>query len=88
MSAPIRVLIADDHELVRTGFTMILGSEPDIEVVGEACDGEEAVTRSRTLAPDVVLMDVQMPVVDGIEATRRIAHDLTDCRVAHPHDLR
>ncbi len=68
----IRVLIADDQALVRRGFRMILETEPDLEVVGEAADGEEAVALSRRLHPDVVLMDVRMPGVDGIEATRAI----------------
>jgi DNA-binding NarL/FixJ family response regulator len=68
----IRVLIADDQALMRGGFRMILESQPDIEVVGEARDGEEAVAQCRRLAPDVVLMDVRMPRLDGIEATRQI----------------
>jgi DNA-binding NarL/FixJ family response regulator len=69
----IRVLLADDQSLVRAGFRMILGAEPDIEVVGEAADGREAVALARATAPDVVLMDVRMPEIDGIEATRQIA---------------
>jgi DNA-binding NarL/FixJ family response regulator len=68
----IRVLLADDQSLVRAGFRMILKGEPDMEVVGEAGDGREAAGRAERLAPDVVLMDVRMPEVDGIEATRRI----------------
>src|ERR687883_1512930 len=68
----IRILIVDDQALVRAGFRMILEAEEDIEVVGEAADGREAVEAATTLAPDVVLMDVRMPEVDGIEATRRL----------------
>jgi DNA-binding NarL/FixJ family response regulator len=68
----IRVLLADDQALVRGGFRMILDAKDDIEVVGEADDGEAAVTLAHRLRPDVVLMDVRMPYVDGIEATRRI----------------
>ena len=69
----IRVLLADDQALVRAGFRLILGAEPDIEVVGEAADGREAVALARRVEPDVVLMDIRMPEVDGIEATRQIA---------------
>ena len=68
----IRVLLADDQRLVRSGFRMILGADADLEVVGEAGDGVEAVAAARELQPDVVLMDVRMPRVDGIEATRQI----------------
>lgn len=67
-----RVLLVDDQALVRAGFRMILKAEPEIEVAGEAGDGAEAVALARELSPDVVLMDVRMPVLDGIEATRRI----------------
>ncbi len=68
----IRVLLADDQSLVRAGFRMILSDEHGIEVVGEAGDGIEAVSQARTLEPDVVLMDIRMPALDGIEATRQI----------------
>lgn len=68
----IRILVADDQQLVRSGFRMILRSDPALEVVGEAADGVEAVSLARELRPDVVLMDVRMPRVDGIEATRQV----------------
>ncbi len=71
----IRVLVADDQALVRAGFRAILEGQDDLEVVGEAADGGEAVTIARELQPDVVLMDVRMPGVDGIEATRRLTRN-------------
>ncbi len=77
MSAPVRVLLVDDQHLVRTGFRVILEVEDDIEVVGEAADGQRAVSMATALRPDVVLMDVEMPVLDGLEATRRITADAT-----------
>ncbi|HEY6738876.1 MAG TPA: response regulator transcription factor [Actinopolymorphaceae bacterium] len=70
--SPVRVLLADDQPLLRTGFKMILETEPDIVVVGEASDGNAAVAESRALQPDVVLMDIRMPHLDGVEATRQI----------------
>ena len=71
----IRILIADDQALVRAGFRMILDAEEDIDVVGEASDGNEAVAQAKRLDPDVVLMDIRMPELDGIEATRRVIAD-------------
>ncbi|MFC4586149.1 response regulator [Sphaerisporangium corydalis] len=76
MSSPppaIRIVVADDHPVVRTGFAELLGTQPDFTVVGTASDGAEAVRACRELSPDVVLMDVRMPGMDGIEATRRLA---------------
>lgn len=69
----VRVLIVDDQELVREGLSVLLSAQPDIEVVGEAVDGQDAVEQVAALAPDVVLMDVRMPVLDGLRATRMIA---------------
>jgi DNA-binding NarL/FixJ family response regulator len=79
----IRIVLADDERLVRTGFRMILGTEPDLEVIGEAATGHEAVAITRDVQPDVVLMDIRMPDLDGIEATRRIvaAAGPAPCRV-------
>ena len=75
----VRVLVADDQDLVRTGLRMILDAQPDIEVVGEAADGAEAVALARSLRPDVCLLDIRMPVMDGLAATRALAGpDLAD----------
>lgn len=77
LSPLIRVVLADDQVLVRAGFRALLDAQPDIEVVGEAADGERAVAQVRELRPDVVLMDIRMPVLDGLAATRRITEDPT-----------
>ena len=85
---PVRVLIADDHAAIRAGLRMLLDAAGDVEVVGEAADGDAAVTNARALRPDVVLMDLRMPGTDGIAATRTITTEgLTDVLVLTTFDL-
>ncbi|MHC6222938.1 response regulator [Arthrobacter sp. MMS24-S77] len=80
-NAPIKILLVDDQPLLRMGFRLILEGEEDLEVVGEASDGAEAVRKVDELEPDVVLMDVRMPAMDGIEATRRITASASNARI-------
>lgn len=81
MSDPITVIIADDHTIVRSGVNMLLSSEPDITVIGEAVDGEAAIRLSQELKPDVVLMDIGMPGINGMQATREIKSKLPETNV-------
>ena len=77
----IRVMIADDHAILRMGLSSLLGRKGDFEIVGEAADGDEAVRKAQKLAPDVVIMDLMMPVTDGVEATRQIRERLPGTKV-------
>src|SRR4029079_6243222 len=81
MTRPIRILTADDHHLIRTGVSSFLATQPGLEVVAEAANGEEALEKYREVRPDVVLMDLNMPVMDGLAATRAILDEFPDARV-------
>ena len=76
MTMPIRILLADDHEIVRKGLRSILATKPDWEICGEATNGQEAIDEAKRLRPDLVIMDIAMPEVNGLGATRQIIHDL------------
>ncbi|HEX9077218.1 MAG TPA: response regulator transcription factor [Anaerolineae bacterium] len=78
---PIRIMITDDHAIVRKGIRALLATEHDIQVVGEACDGTQAIEQAQTLKPDVILMDLVMPKTDGIEATRQITAKIPGMRI-------
>lgn len=78
---PIHVLLVDDHEMVRIGLAAVLGTEEDIEVVGEAGSGEEGIRLAQQFKPDVILMDLVMEGMDGIEATKRVLEFLPDCKI-------
>lgn len=80
-TAPVRVLLADDHRIMRQGLMMLLEEEADIEVVAEAADGKQAIEMTRRYKPDVVVMDITMPVLNGIEATRQITAEMPQVRV-------
>jgi len=81
MTTPIRVLVADDHALVRMGIQALIGTEPGIELIAEATNGEEVIRLARTLQPDIILLDLVMPLMDGIEAIRRILDDQPGARI-------
>ena len=81
MPQKIRILLADDHSVVRQGFKLLLGQQPDVEVIGEAGDGAEAVRKALELKPSVIIMDIAMPNLNGVEATRRIMEANPDARI-------
>ncbi|MDB4915712.1 MAG: response regulator receiver, partial [Gemmatimonadetes bacterium] len=81
MTALIRILTADDHHLIRAGVASFLATEPELKVVAEAANGEEALERYREARPDLVLMDLSMPVMDGLSATRAILEEFPDARI-------
>lgn len=81
-ATPIRVLIADDQALVRSGLALVIGSEPDMQVAGEAADGREALARCRELQPDIALLDIRMPGLDGLEVARRLIRDQPAIHIA------
>ena len=86
----IRILLADDHTILRAGLKMMLNAQPDMEVVGEAQDGRQAIEETQKLQPDIVLMDITMPDLNGIEATRQIKRLVPDVKILmltmHEHD--
>ena len=81
MNSKISVLLVDDQQLVREGLSMLLGLVPDITVIGEACNGQEAFEKAELLKPDVILMDIQMPVMDGVASTKKILENCSDTKV-------
>ena len=81
MSKPIRILLADDHTIVRQGLARLLEEQPDLKIVGEAINGQAAVDKALELVPDIIIMDIAMPLLNGIEAAKRVRKSLPDCKI-------
>jgi DNA-binding NarL/FixJ family response regulator len=78
---PTEIVVVDDQELMRLGFRMVINSQPDLKVIGEAADGAQAITAARVLQPDLMLMDIRMPDVDGVQAARQIVHEQASVKI-------
>ena len=81
MKKPIRILLADDHTIVRQGLARLLEEQPDLKIVGEAINGQAAVDKALELVPDIIIMDIAMPLLNGIEAAKRVRKSLPDCKI-------
>ncbi|NIP25046.1 MAG: response regulator transcription factor, partial [Gammaproteobacteria bacterium] len=81
MNRPIRILLADDHTIVRQGMARLLEEQPDLKVVGEAVNGQAVVDKALELAPDIIIMDIAMPLLNGIEAAKRLRKSLPNCKI-------
>jgi DNA-binding NarL/FixJ family response regulator len=81
MNRPVRILLADDHTIVRQGMARLLEEQPDLKIVGEATNGQEVVDKALELTPDIIIMDIAMPLLNGIEAAKRVRKNLPDCKI-------